>query len=94
MRKLNQPYIDWSDGILSTGYLPIDRQHHWLLTIVNISFDIIVVVPWLYIIIHISMGNQVHIHIADVIDALSDYAWIHFTEEEELFMNNEYPCFI
>lgn len=48
----------------------------------------------MYIIIHISMGNQVHIHIADVIDALSDYAWIHFTEEEELFMNNEYPCFI
>lgn len=40
------------------------------------------------------MGNQVHIHIADVIDALSDYAWIHFTEEEELFMNNEYPYFI
>lgn len=91
MRKLNQPYIDWSDGILSTGYLPIDRQHHWLLTIVNISFVIIVVEPWWYIIIHISMGNQVNIHIADVIDALSDYAWIHFTEEEELFMNNEYP---
>lgn len=38
MLKLGQPYIEWSDGILSTGYLPIDRQHQWLLTIVNISF--------------------------------------------------------
>ena len=37
MLKLHQPYIEWSDGILSTGYLPIDRQHQWLLTIVNIS---------------------------------------------------------
>lgn len=37
MLSLKQPYIEWSDGILSTGYHPIDRQHEWLLTIVNIS---------------------------------------------------------
>lgn len=40
MLKLHQPYIEWSDGILSTGYLPIDRQHQWLLTIVNISLRV------------------------------------------------------
>ena len=39
MLHLNQPYIEWSDGILSTGYLPIDRQHQWLVTIVNISLN-------------------------------------------------------
>ena len=39
MLSLKQPYIEWSDGILSTGYHPIDRQHEWLLTIVNISAD-------------------------------------------------------
>ena len=38
MQQLGQPYIEWSDGILSTGYNLVDRQHHWLLTIVNISF--------------------------------------------------------
>ncbi|KAK8816049.1 hypothetical protein WA556_000995, partial [Blastocystis sp. ATCC 50177/Nand II] len=81
MLKLHQPYIEWSDGILSTGYLPIDRQHQWLLTIVNV-------------LIHVNTGNQVEISINDVLDALYDYAWIHFTEEEELFMNNEkYPQF-
>ena len=36
-------------------------------------------------------GNQVRISISDVLDALHDYAWIHFTEEEALFMNNPYP---
>lgn len=41
--------------------------------------------------IHVNTGNQVEININDVLDALYDYAWIHFTEEEELFMNNEYP---
>ena len=81
MLHLNQPYIEWSDGILSTGYLPIDRQHQWLVTIVNV-------------IIHVNTGNQVHICVSDVIDALHDYAWIHFTEEEALFMNNtNYPQF-
>ena len=44
-------------------------------------------------------GNQVEISVYDVLDALHDYAWIHFTEEEALFMNNEYPlvfplCFL
>ena len=42
-------------------------------------------------IIHVNTGNQVHICVSDVIDALHDYAWIHFTEEEALFMNNAYP---
>ena len=40
--------------------------------------------------IHVNTGNQVEISINDVLDALYDYAWIHFTEGEELFMNNEY----
>ena len=40
MLNLHQPYIEWSDGILSTGYLPIDRQHQWLVTILNISLFI------------------------------------------------------
>lgn len=44
-------------------------------------------------IIHVNTGNQVHICVSDVIDALHDYAWIHFTEEEALFMNNVYPCY-
>lgn len=42
-------------------------------------------------IIHVNTGNQVQICVSDVIDALHDYAWIHFTEEEALFMHNEYP---
>ena len=42
-------------------------------------------------IIHVNTGNQVRISISDVLDALHDYAWIHFTEEEALFMNNPYP---
>lgn len=44
--------------------------------------------------IHVNTGNQVEINISDVLDALYDYAWIHFTEEEELFMDNEYPCLL
>ena len=39
MISLKQPYIEWSESILSTGYQPIDRQHEWLLTIINISWD-------------------------------------------------------
>ena len=35
----NQPFIDWSPGLLGTNYGPVDRQHQWLLTLVNISFD-------------------------------------------------------
>ena len=45
-------------------------------------------------IIHVNTGNQVHICVSDVIDALHDYAWIHFTEEEALFMNNTYPFLV
>ena len=91
MLKLGQPYIEWSDGILSTGYLPIDRQHQWLLTIVNISLFILATLPSPHVLIHVNTGNQVEININDELDALCDYAWIHFTEEEALFMNNEYP---
>ena len=47
--------------------------------------------PSRQVLIHVNTGNQVEISINDVLDALYDYAWIHFTEEEELFMNNEYP---
>lgn len=78
MISLKQPYIEWSESILSTGYQPIDRQHEWLLTIINV-------------IIHVNTGNQADICISDVLDALSDYAWIHFTDEEGIFMNNPYP---
>lgn len=45
-------------------------------------------------IIHVNTVNQVHICVSDVIDALHDYAWIHFTEEEALFMNNTYPFLV
>ena len=91
MLNLHQPYIEWSDGILSTGYLPIDRQHQWLVTILNISLCSFLSIPSFYVIIHVYTGNQVRISISDVLDALHDYAWIHFTEEEALFMNNPYP---
>ncbi|KAK8812728.1 hypothetical protein WA538_004585 [Blastocystis sp. DL] len=91
MLNLHQPYIEWSDGILSTGYLPIDRQHQWLVTILNISLCSFLSIPSFYVIIHVNTGNQVRISISDVLDALHDYAWIHFTEEEALFMNNPYP---
>ena len=100
MLSLKQPYIEWSDGILSTGYHPIDRQHEWLLTIVNISTWVmmmhdawwLVVVPSRDVLIHVNTGNQADICIYDVLDALSDYVWIHFTDEEAIFMNHPYPC--
>lgn len=78
MLQLGQPFIDWSDGLLKTGFSPIDCQHQWLLSIVNI-------------LIHVCMGNTMQINLVDVLDALYDYTCIHFTEEELLFMNNLYP---
>lgn len=78
MLKLNQPYIEWSDGLLGTNYAPVDRQHQWLLTIINI-------------LIHICSENTMQINIVDVLEALYDYSSIHFVEEERIFMNSPYP---
>ena len=78
MLQLGQPFIDWSEGLLGTGFNPVDSQHQWLLTIVNV-------------LIHVCMQNTMQINLVDVLDALCDYTCIHFTEEEMLFMNNPYP---
>lgn len=78
MIKLNQPFIDWSDGLLGTNFAPMDHQHQWLLMLVNI-------------LIHICSNNVLKITVNDVIDVLLDYTYIHFTEEEMLFMNSPYP---
>ena len=81
MRKLNQPFINWSDGLLATHYEPIDHQHQWLLTLINL-------------LIHICTDNILQIHLQDVVEALYDYTCIHFTEEEIVFMNIPYPCIL
>lgn len=81
MLKLNQPFIDWSDGLLGTQFAPVDRQHQWLLTLVNI-------------LIHICSNNVMKISVQDVIDALFDYACIHFTEEELFFIKSPYPLLL
>lgn len=78
MLQLGQPFIDWSNGLLGTGYNLVDNQHQWLLTIVNV-------------LIHVCTKNTMQINLDDVLDALCDYTCIHFTEEEMLFMNNPYP---
>ena len=44
-----------------------------------------------HVLIHVNTGNQAGICIYDVLDALSDYVWIHFTDEEAIFMNHPYP---
>ncbi|KAK8796163.1 hypothetical protein WA171_004125, partial [Blastocystis sp. BT1] len=75
MLQLGQPFIDWSNGLLGTGYNLVDNQHQWLLTIVNV-------------LIHVCTKNTMQINLDDVLDALCDYTCIHFTEEEMLFMNN------
>lgn len=48
--------------------------------------------PSRHVLIHVNTGNQADICIFDVLDALSDYVWIHFTDEEAIFMNHPYPC--
>lgn len=45
-------------------------------------------------IIHVNTGNQAQICVGDVLDALYDYAWIHFAEEEALFMHHPYPFLV
>ena len=78
MLQLGQPFIDWSEGLLGTGFSPVDSQHQWLLTIVNV-------------LIHVCTNNVMQINLGDVLDALCDYTCIHFTEEEILFMSHPYP---
>lgn len=80
MIRSNQPFIAWSDGLLSTNHSVIDRQHQWFLTLINL-------------LIHISNGNSLQINLLDVLGAIKDYSCIHFTEEELLFMNEPYPLF-
>ena len=38
MLSLHQPYIEWNDAILSTGCVPIDWQHQFIVSLTNISF--------------------------------------------------------
>lgn len=78
MKYLGQPYIEWSDQLLGTHSPLIDYQHQWLLLLVNL-------------LIHICSQNDMHINALDIVDAFCDYAFIHFTEEELLFMDNPYP---
>lgn len=78
MIKLNQPFIEWSDGLLGTQYSPVDRQHKWLLTMINV-------------LIHICSNNVLQINLIDVLEALYDYTCIHFAEEEMIFMDVIYP---
>lgn len=80
MIRSNQPFITWSDGLLSTNHSVIDRQHQWFLTLINL-------------LIHINNGNSLQINLLDVLGAIKDYSCIHFTEEELLFMNEPYPLF-
>ena len=78
MKYLGQPYIEWSDQLLGTHCRPVDYQHQWLLLLVNL-------------LIHICSQNDMHINALDIVNAFCDYALIHFTEEELLFMDNPYP---
>ena len=79
MARLGQPFIIWSDGLLATNNDIIDRQHQWFLTLINI-------------LIHVFNGNTLQVKFIDVLKAIQEYACIHFTEEELVFMNNSYPC--
>lgn len=79
MARLGQPFITWSDGLLATNNNIIDLQHQWFLTLINIM-------------IHLCNGNTLQVKLIDVLKAIQEYACIHFTEEELLFMNHSYPC--
>ena len=78
MVRLGQPFITWSDGLLATNNDVIDRQHQWFLTLINL-------------LIHIYTGNSLQVKLIDVLKEIQNYACIHFTEEELLFMNHPYP---
>ena len=78
MVRLNQPFITWSDGLLATNNDIINRQHQWFVTLINI-------------LIHLCYENTLQVNLIDVLKAIQDYACIHFTEEELLFLHHSYP---
>lgn len=70
-------FMQWSDKYV-LGVSEVDEQHQKLFVLVNKMHDLVV-------------SGEDQSAVGEVLDELIDYTVEHFTTEERLFKENEYP---